>query len=121
MNKTLPRRVAIVAVGLLLIFSTARKAAAVEALLLQDTYVDNGTTGGKPPPSNSNYGTGTDLRVFKGSGRIGRAFLKYSLASLPPGTTASDITQARLRLWVNLTTTVLGAITMTPVTSAWDE
>ena len=70
----------------------------MEALLLQDTYVDNGTTGSKPPPNNSNYGTGTDLRVFKGSGRIGRTFLKYSLASLPPGTTASDITQARLRL-----------------------
>ena len=122
MNKMLSfRRAGVIsAIGLLCFLMAAQKAGAVEALLLQDTYVDNGTTG-KPPPNNSNYGTGTDLRVFKGSGRIGRSFLKYSLATLPPGTTASDITQARLRLWVNLNTTVLGAITMTPVTSAWDE
>ena len=97
------------------------RADAVEALLLQDTYVDNGTTGGKPPPNASNYGSAIDLRVFKGSGRIGRTFLKFSLATLPPGTLASDVSQARLRFWVNSNSTITGAITLSPVTAAWDE
>src|SRR5205823_1409783 len=94
---------------------------AVEALLLQDTYVDNGTTGGKPPPNASNYGSGMDLRVFKGNGRIGRTFLKFSLATLPPGTLASDVSHARLRFWVNSNSTIAGAISLNPVTTAWDE
>jgi len=98
----------------------AERAAGVEALLLQDTYVDNGTSG-KPAPNATNYGTGVDLRVFKGGGRVGRVFLKFTLASLPPSTTAADITQARLRLWVNTNSTLLGAVTMTPVTTPWDE
>ena len=99
----------------------ASPAGAVEALLLQDTYVDNGTTGGKPPPNASNYGSGMDLRIFKGNGRIGRAFLKFSLATLPPGTAASDITQARLRFWVNGNSTLAGSIAVNPVTTPWDE
>ena len=57
----------------------------------------------------------------KNNTRIGRTFLKFSLATLPPGTTASDVKQARLVLWVNNSTTNLGSITMTPVTSVWDE
>ena len=56
-------------------------------------------TGGKPPPNASNYGSGTDLRVFKGNGRVGRIFLKFSVATLPPGTMASDVAHARLRLF----------------------
>src|SRR3954464_4593797 len=94
------------------------RADAVEALLLQDTYVDNGTTGGKPPPNASNYGAGIDLRVFKGNGRLGRAFLKFSLATLPPGTLASDVNNARLRFWVNNNSTIAGSITLTPVVTA---
>src|SRR5437016_3384606 len=97
------------------------RAGAVEALLLQDTYVDNGSTGGKPPPNASNYGSGMDLRVFKGNGRVGRVFLKFSLATLPPGTLASDVSHARLRFWANSNSTVAGSITLTPVTTAWDE
>ena len=92
-----------------------------EALLLQDTYVDNGPTGSKPPPVNANFGTSNDLRVFRSGTRVGRAFLKFSLATLPPGTTAADVTQARLRLWVNESTTASGAVTLTPVTTSWDE
>lgn len=103
------------------LFATATSTLAVDALLLQDTYVDNGTTGSKPPPNNTNYGSGNDLRVFAGSGRLGRAFLKFSLTTLPPGTAAADVTEARLLLWVNNNTTVLGSITMTPVTSPWNE
>jgi hypothetical protein len=88
---------------------------------LQDTYVDNGTTGGKPPPNASNYGSGPDLRVFKGNGRIGRTFLKFSLATLPTDVTARRVVQARLRLWVNSNTTAVGSITFKPVSTEWDE
>jgi hypothetical protein len=94
---------------------------AVEALLLQDTYVDNGTTGGKPPPNASNYGAGMDLRVFKGNGRVGRTFLKFSLATLPPGTLPGDIAHARLRFWLNDNSTVAGSVTLSAGTTAWDE
>ena len=120
MNISFPRRAAIVIVVLGLSL-TAHRLCAVEALLLQDTYIDNGTTGGKPPPNASNYGSGMDLRVFKGNGRLGRTFLKFSLATLPPGTTASDVAHARLRFWVNSNSTVAGAINLTPVTAPWDE
>jgi hypothetical protein len=118
---TLSSRAVSLASFLLAVSFAVTRADAVEALLLQDTYVDNGTTGGKPPPNASNYGSGIDLRVFKGSGRIGRTFLKFSLATLPPGTLASDVSQARLRFWVNSNSTVTGAITLSPVTAAWDE
>lgn len=114
-----PELIAILALFAMLI--TSRPASAVEALLLQDTYVDNGTTGGKPPPNGSNYGAGVDLRVFKGNGRIGRTFLKFSLATLPPGTLASDVSHARLRFWVNSNSTIAGAISLNPVITAWDE
>src|SRR5256714_11769034 len=121
MNKSLLSR-SIIIVGILFyIILIAPRTDAVEALLLQDTYVDNGTTGGKPPPNASNFGSGMDLRVFKGNGRLGRTFLKFSLATLPPGTAASEVTHARLRFWVNSNSTVAGSITLSPVTSAWDE
>ena len=99
---------------------TAPRAEAVEALLLQDTYVDNGTQGGKPPNA-ANFGSAMDLRLFKNNGRVRRTFLKFSLATLPPGTTASDVANARLRFWVNGNSTAVGAITLTPVTTPWDE
>jgi hypothetical protein len=121
MNTTLPQRsisTALIVLAALFILPHAR---AVEALLLQDTYVDSGTTGGKPPPNGSNYGSGTDLRVFKGNGRVGRTFLKFSLATLPAGTLATDVAHARLRFWVNSNSTAAGSITLSPVTTAWDE
>ncbi len=117
----IPSHFAITAVAFAAITLVVQRATAVEALLLQDTYVDNATTGGKPPPNSSNYGSGIDLRVFKGNGRIGRTFLKFSLATLPPGTLASDVSQARLRFWVNSNSTITGGITLSPVTAAWDE
>src|SRR3954465_8992017 len=101
MNKPLPRRALASACFFLVALLIPMHAGAVEALLLQDTYVDNGTTGGKPPPNGSNYGSGLDLRVFKGNGRLGRTFLKFSLATMPPGILPSDVIHARLRLWVN--------------------
>ena len=84
MNKTHSRRATATACLALLLGFIGPRAGAVEALLLQYTYVDNGSSGGKPPNA-TNYGSGTDLRVFKGNGRIGRTFLKFSLATLPPG------------------------------------
>jgi hypothetical protein len=121
MNDTFPLRAKAIALIFLAAILAPLHAGAVEALLLQDTYVDNGTTGGKPPPNGSNYGAGPDLRIFKGNGRVGRTFLKFSLATLPPGVTATDVTHARLRFWVNNNSTVAGSITLSPVTSAWDE
>ena len=121
MNKTHSLRAAATACLLLLLGFIGPRAGAVEALLLQDTYVDNGASGGKCPPNATNYGSGIDLRVFKGNGRIGRTFLKFSLATLPLGTAASDITQARLRFWVNGESSLAGSITVSPVTTPWDE
>src|SRR6185369_4588918 len=121
MNKTVPPRVTPALFVILATLLAAPQVRAVEALLLQDTYVDNGTTRGDPPPNESNYGAGSDLRVFKGNGRIGRAFLKFSLETLPPGTTARDISLARLRLWTNGRSTAAGSITLKPVLSEWDE
>jgi collagen triple helix repeat protein len=122
MNKTIHlfRRLAGPAVALA-ILSAATKSAAVDGLLLQDTYVDsnNGQT---------NYGTSGDLRVSSdfgiGIGTTGasmRAFLKFSTGTLPPGTTAADISQARLNLWVNSSSSMRGAIILTPLTRPWDE
>jgi hypothetical protein len=121
MNKTFRRYAVAVAMTVFANVFVAPHAAAVEALLLEDTYVDNGTTGGKPPPNASNYGAGIDLRVFKGNGRLGRVFLKFSLATLPPGTLATDVSNARLRFWVNNNSTIAGSITLTPVATVWDE
>src|ERR1044072_891414 len=119
MNISLPRCVAILIVTLCFTLAALR-AHAVEALLLQDTYVDNGASGGKPPNA-TNYGSAMDLRVFKGNGRLGRTFLKFSLGTLPPGTLPSDVASARLRFWVNNNSTFAGGITLTPVTAPWDE
>ena len=86
---------------------------AVEALLLQDTYVDN--------KNNSSQGSNANLRVTKSGSQVCRAFIKFSLGTLPSGITAANVTQARLRLWVDNNSNTLGAITLTPVTSGWDE
>ncbi len=105
---------------MLALLGVTPKASAVDALLLQDTFIDNGTSG-KPAPNVTNFGTSADLRILKAAGRTERVFLKFAFATLPPGTTAADVTQARLRLWVNSTSGLFGPVTMTPVTSAWDE
>jgi Collagen triple helix repeat (20 copies) len=103
--------------GFLVILSSTPSAQAAEALLLQDTYVDNGT----PFQTFINYGHGSDLRVFKSGSHSMRSLLKFSLETLPAGTIPTNVVQARLRLWVNTNTLTLGAITMTPITSTWDE
>ena len=50
-----------------------------------------------------------------------RAFLRFTTDTVPPGTTASNVVEARLRLWVNSSTAIRGSVSMTPVTSPWDE
>jgi Collagen triple helix repeat (20 copies) len=121
MNKTTHlRRRLLSLMALAAIFLAVPEAGAVDALLLQDTFVDNSPSG-KPTPSATNYGTSADLRILKAAGRTERVFLKFTLATLPPGTTAANVAQARLRLWVNSTSGLFGPITMTPVTSAWNE
>jgi len=114
MNKMIrPLRSQSLAAIALLIFGTTARLHAVEALLLQDAYVDN--------KNNSNLGSNGNLRVTKSGNQVCRSFLKFSLATLPAGITATNVTEARLRLWVDSSSNTLGSITMTPVTSAWDE
>jgi Collagen triple helix repeat (20 copies) len=114
-NPHLLRRFFVSAVVLTL-FWAAHDALAVDALLLQDTYVDS--TSNK---TTTNYGTSGDLRVYKSGTTVMRAFLKFSTDTLPPGTTAADVEQARLTFWVNSSSITTGSITLTPVTAAWSE
>jgi hypothetical protein len=102
----------VAAITLLTMYTTAHLHA-VEALLLQDAYVDN--------KNNGNFGSNGNLRVTKSGNQVCRSFLKFSLATLPAGITATNVTQARLRLWVGSNSNTLGSIIMSPVTSAWDE
>ena len=113
-------RGSLAAATILLLAPAIPSARAMDALLLQDTYVDN-TTSGKPAPNVTNYGSNANLRVTKNGTQVCRSFVKFSLGTLPPGITASNVTQARLRIWVNNSTVTLGPITLTPITSAWDE
>jgi hypothetical protein len=119
MNK-LNLRLSVTTVTLLILTSVVPRVIALDALLLQDTYVDNGTTGGKPPPNASNYGGAVDLRIFKSSGGSGALFLS---SAWPPFHLAPRlrISLRQLRFWVSNTTVTLGSITLTPVTSPWDE
>ena len=98
---------------LFLLISLPGRLSAAEALLLQDTSVDS--------KGKTTYGANANLHVARTGGQASRALLKFSLATLPAATTAANVTQARLRLWVNNSTATLGAIVLTPVTSAWDE
>jgi hypothetical protein len=89
MNTALPCRPVLIASLLCLVCLMPNRAPAVEALLLEDTYIDSNPTRGESPPAELNYGSAGDLHVFKGNGQIGRAFLKFSsklcrLIQLPP-------------------------------------
>jgi len=96
-----------------LVICTSTQLSAVEALLLQDTYVDNKNNGAQ--------GSNANLRVTKSGSQVCRTFIKFSLATLPSGISATNITQARLRLWIDKESNALGLVTLTPVTSVWDE
>ena len=53
------------------------------------------------PTPNQNYGSYTSLFVQKGSGAISASYIKFNIATLPPGAT---VTKATLRLFVNQVT-----------------
>lgn len=116
-NPSRPRHLAAISTLTFVIAALVPQAQATEALLLQDAYVDNGI----PFQTFVNYGSSGDLRVFKNGTRTMRSFLKFSLDTLPPGTTAANVVQARLRLWVSSSTASVGLVTITPITSSWDE
>ncbi|MGB7552890.1 MAG: DNRLRE domain-containing protein, partial [Candidatus Korobacteraceae bacterium] len=50
------------------------------------------------PTPNQNYGSYTSLFVQKGGGAISASYIKFNIATLPPGAT---VTKATLRLFVN--------------------
>src|SRR2546423_8639556 len=66
----------------LAVLAAVPQADAVDGLLLQDTYVDTAK-------ATINYGSSGDLRVFKSTTGSMRAFLKFSTATLPTGTTSA--------------------------------
>jgi collagen type VII alpha len=96
--------------------SIGTRVSAVDALLTQDAYVDNGSG-----LNTTNFGNDANLRVKTGGGRTCRTYIQFDLGTLPAGTTSTQVSQARLVFYVNGTTAALGSITMTPITSTWGE
>jgi len=64
----------------------------------------------------TNYGNLSNLYVGNG----GTALIQFDLSSLPAGTTASQIGNATLKLFVNRINTT-GLVNVQPVTSTWSE
>jgi hypothetical protein len=118
-NTALVRHGLISALASAAILATTQ-ANAVQVTLLQDTFVDTDTTG-SPTPNNTNYGGNVNLRAQRNANHSCRSFIQFGLGRLPSGTTANDVNQAWLRIWVNNSTVATGLITLKPITSAWDE
>ena len=88
------------AVLILVLFSSARLSFSQVTLpVAEDAYVDQ-------QAASTNFGTGTTLRLRNLSGptRYDIVYLKFDLSSLPPGTDASDIEFAALKLYINSNT-----------------
>jgi len=64
----------------------------------------------------TNFGALSNLYVGNGNTTL----IQFDLSSLPPGSTASQIARATLRLYVNRVNTA-GPVNVQPVTSAWQE
>ncbi|HZT30484.1 MAG TPA: DNRLRE domain-containing protein [Bryobacteraceae bacterium] len=79
------------------------------APLVADTYLNSTNP-------TVNFGTVANLNVGNGS----RALLQFDLSSLPPGTTAAQVSRATLVLYVNRLG-VSGAVDISQVTSSWGE
>jgi len=89
---------------------------AAEAIHTDDAYTDAGK-------ANNNFGDVTSLPVSGSGANLKRAWIKFDLPSvLPAGTTASQVSKAILKLWVNKVTTG-GPINVYVVTGtpAWVE
>ncbi len=82
---------------------------ATEVALTNDAHVNSTRT-------TTNFGTLANLYVGGGN----NAFLQFDLTTLPAATTSSQVSRAILTVYVNRINTA-GAITVSPVTSAWNE
>jgi len=82
---------------------------ATEVALTNDAHVNSTRT-------TTNFGTLANLYVGGGN----NAFLQFDLTTLPASLTASQVSRAILTVYVNRINTA-GAITLSPVTSAWNE
>ena len=64
----------------------------------------------------TNYGRLSNLRVGSGSTTL----IRFDLSSLPAGTTASQIGNATLKLYINRVD-ASGSVSVSPVAGAWSE
>ena len=92
-----------------LVLSSAASAFAAQVTLTADAHVN-------AAHPTSNYGTLSNLYVGNGS----TSLLQFELASLPTGTTASQVSRATLTVFVNRVLTP-GTVSLSPVTSTWTE
>ena len=83
--------------------------AASDAVLVGDAFVNSASP-------TLNFGALPNLNVIPGT----TALLQFDLSSLPAGTTASQIANAKLVFYVNKVGTS-GSVDLLPVTSAWSE
>src|SRR5436190_558627 len=75
----------------------ASAAHAVEAVVLNDSYIQSNMV-------NANYGAAGKLRVQGAPGNatvVQKSFLQFDLSALPSGTTGSEVAQATLIVFVN--------------------
>jgi hypothetical protein len=101
---------------------TFATASALEAPLIDDAYVDNGTSG-TPVPNNTNYGKAGILRVYQNGTRVMRSLIRFDVSSavVPPGAISSQVSQATLRLWVNDAGGTIASFKIARLTAPWDE
>jgi len=88
---------------------SVREAAALDVTLSGDASVNSAH-------ATTNYGTLSNLYVGNGN----TTFLQFNLKTLPAGTTAAQVSQATLTVFVNRVNAA-GAVTVSPVTAAWGE
>ena len=97
------------AVAVLLGLVATQAAHATDAVLTGDASVNSAHP-------TTNYGALSNLYVGNGT----TSLLQFDLSVLPSGTTASQISNATLRLYVNRVNAA-GSVTVSPVTSSWTE
>jgi hypothetical protein len=97
------------AVAVLFGLAATQAVHATDALLTGDASVNSAHP-------TTNYGALSNLYVGNGT----TSLLQFDLSVLPSGTTASQVSRATLRLYVNRVNTA-GSVTVSPVTSSWTE
>ncbi len=90
-------------------FFSVHTASALEVTLKKDASVNSAR-------ATVNYGGLSNLYVGNGN----TTFLQFDLGTLPAGTTAAQVSQATLTVFVNRVNAA-GVVTVSPVTAAWDE